>query len=45
MQIERLASDPEALSACCIGFARDRERMLRNVDKRWADEVRQWLVD
>ena len=45
MHIERLASDPEALTSCSVAFAKDRERMLRNVDKRWADEVRQWLVD
>ena len=45
MHIERLASDPETLTACSVAFAKDRERMLRNVDKRWADEVRQWIVD
>lgn len=43
MQIERLASDPDALSSFSIAFARDRERMLRTVDKRWVDEVRQWI--
>lgn len=43
MQIERLASDPDALSSLSIAFARDRERMLRTVDKRWVDEVRKWI--
>ena len=45
MQIERLASDPDALASCSIAFARDRERMLRSVDKRWVDEVRRWTSD
>ena len=43
MQIERLASDPDKLSSFSIAFARDRERMLRSVDKRWVDEVRKWI--
>ena len=43
--IERLAADADALRACLRGFAQDRERMLRNVDKRWARESRQWVID
>ena len=45
MQVERLASDRDVLSACSSAFAKDRERMLRNVDKRWVDEVRRWIID
>lgn len=43
--IERLATGPDKLSKCMRGFAEDRERLLRNVDKRWAREVRQWMSD
>jgi hypothetical protein len=45
MQVERLAADRDRLDECLRAFAEDRERMLSNVDKRWAREVRQWLVD
>ena len=45
MRIERLAADADALTACSIAFAEDRERMLRGIDKRWPREVRQWLLD
>lgn len=45
MQVERLAADPDALRDCSIAFAEDRERMLRNVDKRWVQEVTQWIND
>lgn len=45
VQIERLASDRDKLAACLQAFAEDRGRALRTLDKRWADEVMQWLVD
>jgi hypothetical protein len=45
MRIEHLAANPGALSGCSLAFAKDRERMLRNVDNRWAREVRQWIID
>ena len=42
-QVERLAANREALGACLQAFSEDRERTLRGLDKRWAQEVRQWL--
>jgi hypothetical protein len=45
MQIEYLAGDRDRLADCLRAFAEDRERMLHNLDNRWAKEVRQWLVD
>ncbi len=45
IHIEQLASDREALHGCLRAFARDRERMLRSVDKRWVREAKQWIVD
>lgn len=45
MAIERLAADRDSLQDCLRGFSRDRERMLRNVDKRWARESSKWAVD
>ncbi len=45
MRIEHLAANSDALSSCSLAFAKDRERMLRNVDNRWAREVREWISD
>lgn len=45
IRIERLAADRDALAACLHAFTEDRERTLHSLDKRWADEVRQWLID
>lgn len=45
MRIERLAADADALTACSLAFAEDRERMLSGFDKRWSRKVRQWLSD
>lgn len=45
IQIERLAADTDALTACARAFMGDRERMLRSVDRQWAKTVTQWLTD
>ena len=45
MQVEWLAADREKLDDCLRAFAEDRGRILRHVDRRWARDVRQWLVD
>ena len=45
MRIERLAADADALNACALAFAADRERMLRGLDKRWSEDVKEWLLD
>ena len=44
-QIEQLAADRDRLAACLQAFATDRERALRSLDKRWAQEVSRWLAD
>lgn len=44
MEIERLAAGGRDLATLASAFARDRSRMLRTVDNRWASEVREWLA-
>jgi hypothetical protein len=43
MKVEQLAELPDVLGECATAFRRDRERMLRGIDKRWTTEVRRWL--
>ncbi|MDX1507647.1 MAG: amidoligase family protein [Woeseiaceae bacterium] len=45
MRIERLAADADALNACLLAFAADRARVLRGLDKRWSEDVKEWLLD
>lgn len=45
VHIERLASDESRLAACCEAFQADRRRLLRPLDRRWREDVQQWLVD
>lgn len=41
--LERLASDADALEACCIAFRRHREQLLHPVRSAWRKEVARWL--
>lgn len=44
VQIERLAANASKLGELAEAFARDRARLLRTVDKRWAAAVRESLA-
>lgn len=43
VQIEALAADKDRLGSIASAFADDRRRMLRGIDQRWVNEVREWL--
>lgn len=43
VRIERLAADRDRLFDCMRAYAKDRDRMMRSIDKRWVRQVTQWL--
>jgi hypothetical protein len=45
LQIEHLAGDADRLADCCRAFLADRERVFSSIDRRWREEVCQWLTD